>query len=242
MAGVIHSKLGSSIPVGLSWYIVANHNLGRGYTAFCGKGYRWFDWYCLLSFDFKTIRSYRLTIVIILSRNGISTYSKTCNLMTSAIHSKLCGSIPVGLSWYIVTNHSLGRGCTTFRSKGYRWLGWYCLLSFDFKTIRNIRGTTIFFYFYLISTCGKTWKYSISSYSYPCYRCTIGLSKGTSYTTWHIIADLSHSSSSTAFSGKGNCWFVRCRFHLYFYNITEHLSTSTIGYLYIIVQSYCCSS
>ena len=98
MAGVIHSKLGSSIPVGLSWYIVANHNLGRGYTAFCGKGYRWFDWYCLLSFDFKTIRSYRLTIVIILSRNGISTYSKTCNLMAGVIHSKLGSSIPVGLS------------------------------------------------------------------------------------------------------------------------------------------------
>ena len=156
MAGVIHSKLCGSIPIGLSWYIVTNHNLGRCSTAFRSKVNCRFGWYCLLSFDFKTIRSYRLTIVIILSRNGISTYSKTCNLMAGVIHSKLGSSIPVGLSWYIVTNHSLGRGCTAFCGKGYRWLGWYCLLSFDFKAIRNIRGTTIFFCFYLISTCGKT--------------------------------------------------------------------------------------
>ena len=98
MAGVIHSKLCGAIPIGLSWYIVANYSLGRGCTAFWGKGYRWLGWYCLLSFDFKAIGSYRLTIVIILSRNGISTRGKTCNLMAGVIHSKLCGSIPVGLS------------------------------------------------------------------------------------------------------------------------------------------------
>ena len=157
MAGVIHSKLGSSIPVGLSWYIVTNHSLGRGCTTFRGKGYRWLDWYCLLCFDFKAIGSYRLTIVIILSRNGISTRGKTCNLMAGVIHSKLGSSIPVGLSWYIVTNHSLGRGCTTFRGKGYRWLDWYCLLCFDFKAIGSYRLTIVIILSRNgISTRGKT--------------------------------------------------------------------------------------
>ena len=235
------SSVSFSKGISYTWSIITDLSHSGSGTAFSCKGNYWLNWNCFLSFDLKRIRNIRGTTSFFCFY-FVSTYGKTRD-HTAIGYWNTCNSCSVGFGKYIsytrsiITDLSYSGSGTAFSCKGNYWLNWNCFLSFDLKRIRNIRGTTSFFCFYFVSTCGKTRDHTAIGYWSTCNRSSVGFGKYISYTR-SIITNLSHSGSGTAFSCKSYCWFDWDCFLCFDFKVIRNIRGTTIFFCFYFVSTY----